>query len=85
MQIALRIRDNGEIYLLERGQSGGFEFGDPALGQVKHHSENVVVKMTLAEAITSIRDGLHPRMKGQISGQWNMIAPANVQILEVPK
>lgn len=85
MKAAIRLRDNGEIYVMDRGASGDFEFGDPKLGDKKHHAENVIRKTTLDEAITAIRAGLHPRMKGQESGQWNMISPTNVKIIEVPK
>ena len=84
MKIAIRVRDNGEIYVMERGSSGDFEFGDPSVKN-KHHQTNVVRKHTLDDAIQAIRDGFHPRMKGQETGQWNMISPANVKIIEVPK
>ena len=84
MRIAIRVRDNGEIYVMERGSSGDFEFGDPSV-EDKHHQKNVVRKHTLDDAIQAIRDGLHPRMKGQETGQWNMISPVNVKIIEVPK
>lgn len=85
MNIAIRLRNNGEVYVMERGTSGSFEFGDPKFGDEKHHSKNVVLRSTVDDAIAAIREGLHPRMKGRDSGQWNMISPANVLIIEVPK
>lgn len=85
-KIALRVRSNGEIYVLARGSSGNFEFGDPALKNQKHHSStNLVEKETIGEALEAIRDGFHPRMKGLTSGQFNMISPAKVTIIDVPE
>jgi hypothetical protein len=85
-KIALRIRKNGEIYVLERGSSGNFEFGDPAFKNEKHHAtKHLVERTTIDAAIQAIRDGLHPRMKGLDSGQFNMISPAKVKIISVPE
>lgn len=87
VKIALRVRkDTNEIYVLERGPSGNFEFGDPAFGNEKHHSKkHLIEKSTLEEALDAIAAGLHPRMRGLKTGQFNMISPMNVQIVEVPE
>ena len=86
-KVALRVReDTGELYILTRGPSGNFEFGDPKFGNEKHHSKkHLVEKSTLEEALQAIADGFHPRMKGVSTGQFNMISPKKIQILEVPK
>jgi hypothetical protein len=86
-RIVLRVREStGEIYVLERGASGNFEFGDPTYGKEKHHSsKHLVERTTIDDAIHAIGDGLHPRMKGIDSGQFNMISPAKVRILDVPE
>ena len=86
-KIALRVReDTGEIYVLAHGSSGNFEFGDPAHGNEKHHSKkHPVEKETLEEALQAIRDGFHPRMVGTKTGQFNLISPKNVTIIEVPE
>jgi hypothetical protein len=85
-QIALRVRkDTGEIYVLTRGATGNFEFGDPAHGNEKHHSTHLIEKATISEALRAINDGLHPRMKGVHTGQFNMISPSSVKIIEVPE
>jgi hypothetical protein len=86
-RIALRVRrDTGEIYVLARGSSGNFEFGDPSHGKEKHHSnKHLVEKASLEEAFQAIQDGFHPRMKGIITGQFNMISPNNVTIIDVPE
>lgn len=85
MKTAIRVRkDTGEIYVLARGTSGKFEFGDPAFGDEKHHStKNLVTRDTLEEALKAIAEGFHPRLKGQATGQFNMISPKNVHIIEV--
>jgi hypothetical protein len=84
---ALRVReDTGEIYVLTRGSSGNFEFGDPAYGNEKHHSAKTLVeKATLEDALRAIREGLHPRMKGIRTSQFNMISPKKVVIIDVPE
>lgn len=85
MKIALRVReDTGEVYVLSRGSSGNFEFGDPLLGKEKHHSKNIIEFSMIAEAFDAISRGLHPRMLGMATQQFNMISPENIQILEVP-
>ncbi len=85
-KIALRIRqDTGEIYVLQRGRSGNFEFGDPKYKNEKHHEKYVVEKSTLDDAIKAIEFGYYPRMRGIITGQFNMISPDNVHIVEVPE
>ncbi len=85
MKIAIRVRGDWEIYAMERGSSGDFEFGDARFGNEKHHSNNLQRRVTLDDAIVAIGIGLHPRTKGQTAGQWNMIAPQNTIILEVPR
>lgn len=84
MKIAIRVRDNGEFYVMDRGASGSFELGDPRHGEEKHQARNVVLKTHLTDALQAISAGFHPRMKGQETGQWNMISPAKVKIIEVP-
>ncbi len=87
VKVALRVRrDTGEIYILDRGPSGNFEFGDPALGSEKHHSsKHLVEKATLDDALAAIAEGLHPRMRGLTTGQFNMVSPENIVIVEVPE
>ena len=81
MRIAIRTRrDTGEIYVLERGDTGNSGIGDPAQGSEKRHVEHLVE----TKALQAIRDGLHPRMRGRGTGQFNMIAPSNIDIIEVP-
>jgi hypothetical protein len=85
MKIAIRIREKtGEIFVLERGNSGNFEFGDPKHGDEKHHSKNVLEFGNIGDALDAIGRGMHPRMLGRITNQFNMISPDKVQILEVP-
>ncbi|MGM0585782.1 MAG: hypothetical protein ACQEUZ_14155 [Pseudomonadota bacterium] len=85
-KIAIRVRPNtGEIYLLDRADSGKFELGDPKNGNVKHYSQHKVLVDTVEEAIELILRGFHPRMRGLDTDQFNMISPANVKIIEVPR
>jgi len=81
---AVRIRKTtGEIYVLARGTSGEYEFGDPKFGDEKHHTKHLVTRNNLEDALRAIREGYHPRMKGQDTGQFNMISPENTVIIEV--
>ena len=85
-KIVLRVRkETGELYVMTRGPSGKLEFGDPAHGDEKHHSrKHLVTADTLEDALELIRQNLHPRMSGLATGQFNMISPKNLLVVDVP-
>jgi hypothetical protein len=73
----------GEIFLPYRFQDGRYRVADPALGKVKHHSKNQILVETDQELRNHVRRGFHVRMRGDDSGQVNLIKPDEIVLTEV--
>ena len=78
-----RIRpDTGEYYFADRNKNGKFELGDPAHGRKKHHKKNRIEIYEIEEVVRLVASGFSLRMRGEMTNQWNMIAPKNIIIEE---
>lgn len=77
----VRIDQNtGEIFVPYRFRDGRFRVADPRFGNKKHHAENQMPVSTEEELVALIRRGFHCRMRGERSGQVNLIRPEEIVI-----
>lgn len=74
-----RIRSNGERYVPHRYKDGLYRVADPAKGKVKHHSANQIA-IREEEIVDYLRKGFGLRMKGERSGQSNLIPASNITV-----
>ena len=74
-----RIRKNGERYVPHRFNDGFFRVADPKRGPQKHHSQNQIL-VREDEILDYLRRGFDLRIKGETTGQSNLIAAKNIVI-----
>ncbi|ODT21118.1 MAG: hypothetical protein ABS35_18275 [Kaistia sp. SCN 65-12] len=74
-----RISLDGERYVPHSFRDGLYRVADPALGRVKHHAENQIA-IRGDEIEDYLRRGFLLRMRGEISGQVNLIAASEITI-----
>ena len=68
----------GEIFSPHRYPNGLFRVADPALGDVKHHAKNQLsVREDQIESY--LQQGFLLRMKGDVGGKVNLIAPSEIR------
>ncbi len=72
-----RISRNGERYLPHRFADGLYRVADPRLGRKKHHAANQIA-IREEEIVSYLRMGYLLRMRGEVSGQVNLISPAEI-------
>ena len=69
-----------EIYTPSRDADGLFELGDPRRGKEMHHKKNAIFVQTLDIALHLVREyEFSLRMKGDITGQRNLISAREIQ------
>ncbi|SEP41170.1 hypothetical protein SAMN04487843_11694 [Methylobacterium sp. ap11] len=73
----MRIAADGERFVPHRFRDGLLRMADPALGKVKHHAANQIA-VREDEVVTYLRRGFLLRMRGERSGQVNLIAAAEI-------
>lgn len=72
------IAPDGEIFSPHRYPNGLFRVADPALGDVKHHAKNQLsVREDQIEGY--LLQGFLLRMKGDVGGKVNLIAPSEIR------
>ncbi len=74
----VRVTENGERYVPHRFRDGMFRVADPALGRTKHHAGNQLA-IKADEIADYLRKGFLLRMRGEISGQVNLIAASEIR------
>jgi hypothetical protein len=55
-----------------------YRVADPALGRTKHHAANQIA-ITVEEIASYLQKGFLLRMRGEISGQANLIAASEIR------
>jgi len=73
----VRIAADGERFVPHRFRDGLLRVADPALGKVKHHAANQIA-VREDEVVAYLRRGFLLRMRGERSGQVNLIAAAEI-------
>jgi len=68
-----------EVYNPEPNEEGFYVLGDPAHGNVKHHREHAIYTFDRDTAARLVELGFHLRMKGDLTGQVNLISPASIE------
>ena len=69
-----------ERYIPDPDASGMYELGDPKRGSEKHHKKNAIFVPTLEMALHLVREyGFSLRMRGEITGQRNLISAAEIE------
>ncbi|MFT8723410.1 MAG: hypothetical protein ABF759_12690 [Acetobacter malorum] len=68
-----------EIYRPEPNEEGFYVLGDPTHGNVKHHREHAVYTFDRSTAERLVELGFHLRMKGELTGQVNLISPSSIE------
>ena len=68
-----------EVYRAEPNEDGFYVLGDPAHGDVKHHREHSVLTLDRDTAARLVSLGFHLRMKGELTGQVNLISPQSIE------
>lgn len=69
-----------ERFVPHRNRDGQFLVADPALGKVKHHAIHQIPLATEEDLVAYIRRGYLCRMRGEDTGQVNLIAPSEIVI-----
>lgn len=69
---------SGEIFLPHRFPDGYFRVADPKLGNTKHHAANQISVTTTKELAAAVSKGFHVRMRGQTTGQVNLVRPEEI-------
>jgi hypothetical protein len=75
-----RISVDGERYVAHRFRDGLYRVANPALGRVKHHSANQL-PVHINEIGEYLKKGYLLRMRGETSGQVNLISASEVIIV----
>ena len=71
-----------EHYFPDANSEGMYVLADPALGSDKHHKQNAVLTTSAATALHLVRTyGFSIRMRGNLTGQWNLIRREEIQDL----
>jgi hypothetical protein len=78
MPIIERFRSTGERYVPHRARDGQFRVADPTLGDAKKKAENQIAVPTILDVISFLQRGFHLRMRGENSGQVNLICPDQI-------
>ncbi|WP_049801810.1 hypothetical protein [Bradyrhizobium genomosp. III] len=71
---------DGERYVPHRFPDGLYRVADPALGRTKHHSANQIA-ITAEQIGDYLRRGFLLRMRGEKSGQVNLIAASKINTI----
>ncbi|MCP4618890.1 MAG: hypothetical protein GY844_20955 [Bradyrhizobium sp.] len=75
-----RIAADGERYVPHQFRDGLYRVADPTLGRTKHHAANQIA-ITSSEIEAYIRQGFLLRMRGETSGQVNLIAASQIRMI----
>jgi hypothetical protein len=75
-----RISADGERYAAHRFRDGLYRMANPALGRVKHHSANQL-SVDIHEIVGYLEKGYLLRMRGETSGQLNLIAASEIIVI----
>jgi hypothetical protein len=75
-----RISADGERYVAHRFRDGLYRMANPALGRVKHHSASQL-SVDINEIVGYLAKGYLLRMRGETSGQVNLIAASEVIVI----
>lgn len=68
-----------EIYYPEPNEDGFFVLGDPFHGNAKHHQKHAVYTRDRSTVERMVDLGFHLRMKGDLTGQVNLISPTSIE------
>lgn len=79
MPIFERIRGNGERYVPHRFKDGRYRVADPTNGKKKHHASHQI-PISYEEIVDYLRKGFYLRMRGERTGQSNLIAASKITI-----
>jgi hypothetical protein len=74
-----RIRPNGERYVPHKFDDGLYRVADPKIGKKKHHSDNQIA-IREEEIVDYLKRGFALRMKGELTGQSNLISASKIAI-----
>lgn len=75
-----RISADGERYVAHRFRDGFYRMANPALGRVKHHAANQL-SVDINEIAGYLEKGYLLRMRGETSGQVNLIAASEIIVI----
>jgi hypothetical protein len=75
-----RISADGERYVAHRFRDGLYRMANPALGRVKHHAANQL-SVDINEIVGYLAKGYLLRMRGETSGQVNLIAASEIVVI----
>lgn len=75
-----RFSADGERYVAHRFRDGFYRMANPALGRVKHHSANQL-SVDINEIAGYLEKGYLLRMRGETSGQVNLIAASEIVVV----
>jgi hypothetical protein len=75
-----RFSSRGERYTEHRFADGFYRMADPKFGSAKHHTTNQL-RISRGEISDYLNKGFHLRMRGEISGQVNLVAPSQIRAI----
>ncbi|MEL6522618.1 MAG: hypothetical protein AAFQ66_16750 [Pseudomonadota bacterium] len=70
----------GELFTPHRYRDGSFRVADPKFRSTKHHAANQIPVTTLTDLAEMVRQGFHVRMRGEDSGQINLVRPDEIRL-----
>lgn len=69
-----------ERFVPHQHRDGYFRVADPTLGKIKHHADNQIPVSCEDDLIAYLRRGYLCRMRGEETGQVNLIAASEIEI-----
>ena len=75
-----RLSSTGERYTEHQFADGFYRMADPRYGSAKHHAANQV-RVLRSEISVYLSKGFHLRMRGEIGGQVNLVAPSKIRAI----
>jgi hypothetical protein len=85
MKTILRVKpDTGELFILDRLDSGKFQVGDPEYASEKGHPNRRVDVETIDEVLEYVARGFSVRLRSLDTGKLSMISPPSLRIVDVP-
>lgn len=80
----VRRLDDGKLehYFPDADGNGMYELGDPSIGIESHHKKNAIFVHSIEMALHLVRTrGFSIRMRGDVTGQRNLISAAQIECL----
>jgi hypothetical protein len=69
-----------EVYTPHMNRDGFYVMADPSIGPERHHRRNELLRSSLTEVADDLKKGFMLRMRGDLTGQINLISADQITI-----